>query len=64
MVKPALAYLDVVARVRNAIDLPVCAYNVSGEYTMVKLMGQSGCGSEEGIDRGDISPRSSEPAQT
>ena len=36
MVKPALPYLDVIRRVRDATDLPVAAYNVSGEYAMVK----------------------------
>jgi porphobilinogen synthase len=36
MVKPALAYLDVIRRVREAFDLPVAAYNVSGEYSIVK----------------------------
>jgi porphobilinogen synthase len=36
MVKPALAYLDVIRRVREEVDLPVAAYNVSGEYSMVK----------------------------
>jgi porphobilinogen synthase len=36
MIKPALAYLDVIARVRDEIDLPVAAYNVSGEYAMIK----------------------------
>ena len=36
MVKPALAYLDVVARVRQATNLPLAVYNVSGEYAMVK----------------------------
>jgi porphobilinogen synthase len=36
MVKPALAYLDVIARVRDEIDLPIAAYNVSGEYAMIK----------------------------
>jgi delta-aminolevulinic acid dehydratase/porphobilinogen synthase len=34
MVKPALGYLDVVAAVRAAVDVPVAAYNVSGEYAM------------------------------
>jgi porphobilinogen synthase len=38
MVKPALAYLDIIADFRRATSLPVAAYNVSGEYTMVKLM--------------------------
>ena len=36
MVKPALAYLDIIRRVRDNCDLPVAAYNVSGEYSMVK----------------------------
>jgi porphobilinogen synthase len=36
MVKPALAYLDVICRVREEIDLPVAAYNVSGEFSMIK----------------------------
>ncbi len=36
MVKPALAYLDIVRRVRETFDLPLAAYNVSGEYSMVK----------------------------
>jgi porphobilinogen synthase len=36
MVKPALAYLDVICRVREAFDVPVAAYNVSGEYSIVK----------------------------
>ncbi|MFH1698993.1 MAG: porphobilinogen synthase [Candidatus Zixiibacteriota bacterium] len=38
MVKPALAYLDIISDFRNNCDLPVAAYNVSGEYTMVKVM--------------------------
>ncbi len=36
MVKPALPYLDIIYRIREEIDLPVAAYNVSGEYAMVK----------------------------
>ena len=36
MVKPALPYLDVISRIRDEIDLPMAAYNVSGEYAMVK----------------------------
>jgi len=36
MVKPALAYLDIISRIRDEIDLPLAAYNVSGEYSMVK----------------------------
>src|SRR6266404_3478 len=42
MVKPALAYLDVIRRVRDAFDVPVGAYNVSGEYAMVKAAAQMG----------------------
>jgi porphobilinogen synthase len=42
MVKPALAYLDVIARVREEIDLPLAAYNVSGEYSMLKAAAQNG----------------------
>jgi porphobilinogen synthase len=42
MVKPALAYLDIIYRVREEIDLPVAAYNVSGEYSMVKAAEQLG----------------------
>ncbi len=42
MVKPALGYLDVIRRVRDAFDVPVAAYNVSGEYAMVKAAAQNG----------------------
>ncbi|WP_199246043.1 porphobilinogen synthase [[Phormidium] sp. ETS-05] len=42
MVKPALAYLDVICQVRQATGLPVAAYNVSGEYAMIKAAGQLG----------------------
>ena len=42
MVKPALAYLDVICRVRDEIDLPIAAYNVSGEYAMIKAAAQRG----------------------
>jgi porphobilinogen synthase len=42
MVKPALAYLDVIARVKDAVHLPVAAYNVSGEYSMVKAAARLG----------------------
>ncbi|RPJ73947.1 MAG: porphobilinogen synthase, partial [Desulfobacteraceae bacterium] len=42
MVKPALAYLDIICRVRQEIDLPVAAYNVSGEYAMIKAAAQMG----------------------
>jgi porphobilinogen synthase len=42
MVKPALAYLDVIRAVRETTDLPLAAYNVSGEYAMVKAAAQQG----------------------
>jgi len=42
MVKPALAYLDVIYRVKQKFGYPVAAYNVSGEYAMIKAAGQNG----------------------
>jgi len=42
MVKPALPYLDIIRRVRDSFDVPVGAYNVSGEYAMVKAAAQKG----------------------
>jgi porphobilinogen synthase len=42
MVKPALAYLDVLRRVRDAVDVPVAAYNVSGEYAMLEAAAANG----------------------
>jgi porphobilinogen synthase len=42
MIKPALAYLDVISAVRNNFNVPVAAYNVSGEYAMVKAAGRMG----------------------
>ena len=42
MVKPALPYLDVIYRVREAFDVPVAAYNVSGEYALVKAAAEKG----------------------
>lgn len=42
MVKPALAYLDILKTARERFDLPLAAYNVSGEYSMVKAAAQSG----------------------
>ncbi len=41
MVKPALAYLDIIARARQVFSLPIAAYNVSGEYAMVKAAAQN-----------------------
>ena len=42
MVKPAMAYLDVLTRVREAVDVPVAAYQVSGEYSMVEAAAANG----------------------
>ena len=42
MVKPALAYLDVIRAVREAVDVPVAAYNISGEYAMVEAAAANG----------------------
>jgi porphobilinogen synthase len=42
MVKPAMAYLDVIRRVRDHCDLPIAAYNVSGEFSMIKAAAQQG----------------------
>src|SRR5215472_16094530 len=42
MVKPALAYLDVIRQVRDHCDLPIAAYNVSGEFAMIKAAAQNG----------------------
>jgi len=49
MVKPALAYLDVISAVRDAFELPVAAYNVSGEYSMVKFAASKGLVDEKDI---------------
>lgn len=42
MVKPAMSYLDIVKEARQRIDAPICVYNVSGEYAMVKNAGEAG----------------------
>ncbi len=42
MVKPAMAYMDVIRRVRDHCDLPIAAYNVSGEYAMIKAAAHNG----------------------
>lgn len=42
MVKPALSYLDVLYRCKEAFNLPMCAYSVSGEYAMIKAAGAAG----------------------
>ena len=42
MVKPAVAYLDIIRSLREEFDLPIAAYHVSGEYAMIKAAGQRG----------------------
>jgi porphobilinogen synthase len=42
MVKPALAYLDIIRDVKNAVSVPVSAYNISGEYAMIKAAAKMG----------------------
>ena len=42
MIKPALAYLDIIREVKNAVDVPVSAYNISGEYAMIKAAAKMG----------------------
>ncbi len=49
MVKPALAYLDIIADFRDATQLPIAAYNVSGEYTAVKLMVKENIADEKSL---------------
>ncbi len=49
MVKPALAYLDVIYRAKQKFDYPLAAYNVSGEYSMIKAAAMKGMIEEEGI---------------
>ena len=49
MVKPAMAYQDMITRVRDEVNVPVAAYSVSGEYAMVKAAAKAGCIDEEKI---------------
>ncbi|MDH7463640.1 porphobilinogen synthase [Chitinophagaceae bacterium 26-R-25] len=47
MVKPAMAYLDIIREIKNAVDVPVSAYHVSGEYSMIKAAAERGWLNEE-----------------
>jgi porphobilinogen synthase len=49
MVKPALAYLDIIYRARQRFDCPIAAYNVSGEYMMINAAGTQGLVDREAI---------------
>jgi porphobilinogen synthase len=42
MVKPALSYLDIIREVKNAVQVPVSCYNISGEYAMIKAAAKMG----------------------
>lgn len=49
MVKPALSYLDIISDVKDSFDVPVAAYNVSGEYSLIKAAGRLGWVDEERV---------------
>ena len=49
MVKPALAYLDIISKIKESVNLPVAAYNVSGEYSMIKAAVKMGWLDEEKV---------------
>ena len=49
MVKPAVAYLDIISKLRDEFDLPIAAYHVSGEYAMIKAAGANGWIDEEKV---------------
>jgi porphobilinogen synthase len=49
MVKPGLPYLDIIRQVRDAFDTPVAAYQVSGEYSMIKAAAQNGWIDEKAV---------------
>src|SRR5262249_43373741 len=54
MVKPALAYLDIIRRVKDRFQVPVAAYNVSGEFAMVKAAAAKGWIDERGVGVGIV----------
>lgn len=49
MVKPALSYLDIVRKAKDVVDVPICVYNVSGEYSMIKEAAKAGLMNEKAI---------------
>jgi len=49
MVKPAVAYLDIISKLRDEFDLPIAAYHVSGEYAMIKAAAANGWIDEERV---------------
>ncbi len=58
MVKPGLPYLDIVARVRDAFDVPVFAYQVSGEYAMIEAAAAVGAGDRDALILETLMPSS------
>ena len=63
MVKPALPYLDMIRQVRDRFDVPVAAYNVSGEYAMVKAAARNGWLDEKRVVLEDTDRAFSAPAR-
>ena len=49
MIKPGLPYLDIIRRARDAVRVPIFAYNVSGEYSMIKAAAQNGWLDEKSV---------------
>ena len=49
MVKPGMPYLDIVRRVRDAFNIPVFAYQVSGEYAMIEAAAAAGAGDRDAL---------------
>ena len=49
MVKPAMSYLDIISKAKGIVDVPICAYNVSGEFAMVKAAAEAGLINEKAV---------------
>ena len=49
MVKPAMSYLDIISKAKGTVDVPICAYNVSGEFAMVKAAAEAGLINEKAV---------------
>ena len=49
MVKPAMSYLDIISKAKEIVDVPICAYNVSGEFAMVKSAAEAGLINEKAV---------------
>ncbi len=47
MIKPGLSYLDIISKIKAQVDIPVAAYNVSGEYAMIKAAAAAGALNED-----------------